>query len=75
MGFKSGLCWATQGQSETCPEATQHCLGRMLQVIVVLKGEPDSAGCLQGFLVAFVPPSVLTVFSEAAECHLANMIM
>ena len=34
--------WATQGYSETCPEATTACLGCVLMVIVLLEGKPSS---------------------------------
>ena len=32
--------WATQGHSETCPEAT-YFLGCVLRVVVLLEGEPS----------------------------------
>lgn len=40
QGLNLGFGWVTQGHSKFVPEATLICLGRMLWIIVMLKGEP-----------------------------------
>jgi hypothetical protein len=40
-GSKLGSGWATQGHSETCPEATPCCLGCVLRIVFLLEGEPS----------------------------------
>ena len=73
-GSSPGSGWATQGHTETCPDATYALSWLCAKIVVLLEGEPSPqaevlrAGFHQGTL--FIFPSILTSLPvPAAEKH------